>query len=118
MSRRQRVVPGLCARAEQIPAALREIGRLRAITFRAVGEGSDAALDLDRFDEKYLHLFLWDNDKRQIVGAYRIGQTDRIVADSGVDGLYTRTLFRYDERLIRRMREKRGVRAYLQEDYE
>ena len=92
-----------CARAEQIPAALREIGRLRAITFRAVGEGSDAALDLDRFDEKYLHLFLWDNDKRQIVGAYRLGQTDRIVADSGVDGLYTRTLFRYDERLIRRM---------------
>jgi putative hemolysin len=92
-----------CVRAEQIPAALREIGRLRAITFRAVGEGSDAALDLDRFDEKYLHLFLWDNDKRQIVGAYRLGQTDRIVADSGVDGLYTRTLFRYDERLIQRM---------------
>jgi hypothetical protein len=103
LSRRQRVVPGLCARAEHIPAALREIVRLRAITFRAVGEGSDAALDLDRFDEKYLHLFLWDNDKRQIVGAYRIGQTDRIVADSGVDGLYTRTLFRYDERLIRRI---------------
>jgi putative hemolysin len=92
-----------CVRSEQIPAALREIGRLRAITFRAVGEGSDAALDLDRFDEKYLHLFLWDNDKRQIVGAYRIGQTDRIVADSGVGGLYTRTLFRYDERLIQRM---------------
>ena len=92
-----------CVRAEQIPAALREIGRLRAITFRAVGEGSDRAIDLDRFDARYLHLFLWDNGKKQIVGAYRIGQTDRIVADAGVDGLYTRTLFRYDECLIRRM---------------
>ena len=88
---------------EQIPVALGEIGRLRAITFRAVGEGSDAAVDRDRFDENDLHLFLWDNDKRQIVGAYRLGQTDRIVADSGVDGLYTRTLFRYDERLIQQM---------------
>jgi putative hemolysin len=92
-----------CVRAEQIPATLLEIGRLRAVTFRAVGEGSDSALDLDRFDERYLHLFSWNRDRRQIVGAYRIGQTDRIVADAGVDGLYTRTLFRYDERLIQRM---------------
>ncbi len=92
-----------CVRAEQIPATLLEIGRLRAVTFRAVGEGSDRALDLDRFDERYLHLFSWDRDRRRIVGAYRIGQTDRIVADAGVDGLYTRTLFRYDERLIQRM---------------
>jgi putative hemolysin len=92
-----------CARAEQIPAALHEIGRLRAITFRAVGEGSDSAVDLDRFDARYLHLFLWDQHQRQIVGAYRIGQTDRIVAEAGVGGLYTRTLFRYDERLIERM---------------
>ncbi len=92
-----------CARAEQIPETLREIGRLRAITYRAVGEGSDSALDLDRFDGRYLHLFSWDREQRRIVGAYRIGQTDRIVADAGVDGLYTRTLFRYDQRLLDRM---------------
>ena len=92
-----------CVRAEQIPATLREIGRLRAVTYRAVGEGSDRALDLDRFDERYLHLFSWDRDRRRIVGAYRIGQTDRIIAEAGVNGLYTRTLFRYDERLIERM---------------
>ena len=92
-----------CVRAEQIPATLREIGRLRAVTYRAVGEGSDRALDLDRFDERYLHLFSWDRDRRRIVGAYRIGQTDRIIAEAGVNGLYTRTLFRYDERLIDRM---------------
>ena len=112
-----------CVRAEQIPAALREIGRLRAITYRAVGEGSDSTLDLDGFDERYLHLFSWDHDKRQIVGAYRIGQTDRIVADAGVDGLYTRTLFRYDARLIQRMPTpalelgRSFVRAEYQKNY-
>jgi len=92
-----------CARSGQIPTTLREIGRLRAVTFHAVGEGTNCSIDLDRFDETYLHLFSWDRDQRRIVGAYRIGQTDRIVADSGVDGLYTRTLFRYDARLNQRM---------------
>jgi putative hemolysin len=92
-----------CARSVQIPAALREIGRLRAVTFGAAGEGSGNAIDLDRFDETYLHLFTWDRDQRRIVGAYRIGQTDRVVADAGVAGLYTRTLFRYDERLFERL---------------
>ncbi len=112
-----------CVRAEQIPEALQEIGRLRAITYRAVGEGSDRAMDLDRFDERYLHLFSWDRDQRRIVGAYRIGQTDHIVADAGVDGLYTRTLFRYDERLIERMGApalelgRSFVRAEYQKNY-
>jgi len=92
-----------CVGAGQIPATLREIGRLRALTYNAVGEGSDHTLDLDRFDDRYLHLFSWDREQRRVVGAYRIGQTDRIVAAGNVDGLYTRTLFRYDERLIGRM---------------
>jgi putative hemolysin len=112
-----------CARAAQIPVTLREIGRLRAVTYRAVGEGSDGALDLDRFDDRYLHLFSWDRDQRRIVGAYRIGQTDRIVADDGVGGLYTRTLFRYDERFIERMGApalelgRSFVRAEYQKNY-
>jgi putative hemolysin len=112
-----------CARAEQIPETLREIGRLRAVTYRAVGEGSNSTLDLDRFDERYLHLFSWDREQRRIVGAYRIGQTDRIVADAGVDGLYTRTLFRYDRRLIERMAApalelgRSFVRAEYQKNY-
>ncbi|MEP7307458.1 MAG: lysophospholipid acyltransferase family protein [Acidobacteriota bacterium] len=89
-----------CARARQIPSALREIGYLREATYRAVGEGTRRSLDLDEFDQQYLHLFSWDRARRQIVGAYRIGQTDRIMAAEGVAGLYTRTLFRYDERLI------------------
>lgn len=91
------------AAADQIPAALREIGRLREIAFRAVGEGTGRAIDLDAFDRSYLHLFAWDGAKQQIVGAYRIGESDRVARDSGVHGLYTRTLFNYDERLLTRL---------------
>ena len=108
--------------ARQIPSALREIGRLRERTYRAIGEGTGRTLDLDRFDDDYLHLFLWDRAQRQIVGAYRIGLTDRIMASRGVDGLYTRTLFRYDERLIARLTPalelgRSFVRAEYQKDY-
>ena len=67
---------------------------LREVTYRAVGEGTGRDVDLDRFDDDYQHLFLWDRKQQQVVGAYRIGQTDRLVAARGVDGLYTRTLFK------------------------
>lgn len=89
-----------CAAAAEIPHALEEIGRLRELTFRAVGEGTGTASDLDRFDGHYLHLFAWHREAREVVGAYRIARTDLVVADRGVDGLYTRTLFRYDAALL------------------
>lgn len=90
----------LVARAPQIPRTLREIGRRREETFRAVGEGSGKPLDLDRFDESYLHLFLWDGERERIAGGYRIGPTDEVLARCGVNGLYTSTLFRFDPRLL------------------
>ena len=92
-----------CADADRIPSTLREIGRLREIAYRAVGEGTGRLLDLDAFDERYRHLFLWDRKRNLVVGAYRLGLTDRIVAEYGVDGLYTRTLFRYDQELLARI---------------
>lgn len=88
------------APAAQMPCLLDEIGRLREESFRLLQEGSGLARDLDRFDPHYQHLFLWHPQKREIVGAYRFGFTDAIVPRHGVDGLYTRTLFRYDARLI------------------
>jgi putative hemolysin len=91
------------AEAGEIPATLREIGRLREVTYRAVGEGTGRDLDLDDFDDRYLHLFCWDRERRCLIGAYRIGRTDRIMATHGLAGLYTGTLFRYDERLISRL---------------
>jgi putative hemolysin len=110
------------AEANRIPVALREIGRLREVTYSAVGEGTGRQLDLDSFDEQYLHLFSWDRARKRIVGAYRIGRTDRIMATAGVEGLYTRTLFRYDERLIARLSPalelgRSFVRAEYQKNY-
>lgn len=89
-----------CTPAALIPRVLHEIGRLRESTFRAAGEGTGRPIDLDRFDEHYLHLFAWHRDRREIVGAYRIGQTDRILQTHGRHGLYTSTLFHYDQHLI------------------
>lgn len=91
------------AGAAALPSVLQEIGRLRELTFRAVGEGTGNALDLDRFDEHYEHLFVWNRVRQEVVGSYRIGATDRIVAAYGIGGLYTRTLFRFDDRLLGRM---------------
>lgn len=111
-----------CAQAHQIPSTLQEIGRLREVTFRAVGEGTGRELDLDRFDEHYLHLFAWDRERHQVIGAYRIGQTDDILAGHGASGLYTRTLFRFDERLLERLSPalelgRSFVRAEYQKNY-
>lgn len=83
------------ATTDQIPHLLLEIGRLREITFRAVGEGTGKAVDIDRFDHSYTHLFIWNREKNEVVGAYRLGRTDEIIRQKGVRGLYTSTLFRY-----------------------
>jgi len=91
------------ARAAAIPNVLREIGRLREVTFRDVGEGTGREIDLDAYDPSYLHLFLWNRAAREVVGAYRLGPTDEILAAAGVDGLYTASLFRYDARLFEAM---------------
>ena len=79
---------------------LDEIGRLREIAFRAVGEGTGRARDLDVFDQTYRHLFVWDRQRHEIAGAYRLGATDEILAASGTAGLYTRTLFDYGDALL------------------
>jgi putative hemolysin len=81
---------------------MREIGRLREITFRAVGEGTGRATDVDVYDPHYRHLFLWDPKERCLVGAYRLGLAPEIVPKFGVEGLYTHSLFRYSKQLIDR----------------
>ncbi len=84
------------ASSHRIPFVLREIGRLRERTFRAVGEGTNKAIDLDEFDLYYDHLFLWDREKGQVAGAYRIGDGRRIMERYGRRGFYTQSLFRMD----------------------
>ena len=89
-----------CAGAQLIPNLLKEIGRLRELTFREVGEGTGQAVDIDKFDQHYVHLFLWNKEKQEVVGAYRIGQVDKLVETQGVQGLYSRSLFHYDRRFL------------------
>ena len=83
-------------RGDAAPTVLHEIGRRREITFRAVGEGTGTALDIDDIDRWYEHLVLWHRPTQQIAGAYRLGHGGRIARDRGVDGLYTTTLFTFD----------------------
>jgi putative hemolysin len=87
----------------QIPNLLKEIGRLRELTFREVGEGSGKCCDLDRFDAHYKHLVLWSKQKQEVAGAYRLGLTIDILPRLGIEGLYSSTLFRYDPEFFERM---------------
>ena len=91
------------AQAAEIPHLVQEVGRLREVTFRQAGEGTGKCTDLDRFDRYYWHLLLWSKEKDELVGGYRAGNTAEIVAEHGVKGLYTSTLFRYDERLTEKL---------------
>lgn len=88
------------AKIEQIPNIIHEIGRSREQTFRAVDEGSGKSLDIDKYDSIYHHLFMWDNESCEIVGAYRFCFVDQVLAEHGVEGLYCNTLYEFKEGLL------------------
>ena len=107
------------AEAPQIPLVLQEIGRLREITFRAAGEGTGDALDLDRYDPHYLHLFVWNKEKREVVGAYRIGDVPRLLARFGRKGLYTNSLFRFRRNFLERLGPALELgRSFIRPEYQ
>lgn len=103
--------------AEEAPV-LRELGRLREIAFRAVGEGSGRRRDVDRYDDDYQHLILWDDAALEIVGAYRFTPCADLVAQHGPEALYSHTLFHYDDRM--RAVLSQGIelgRSFIQPQY-
>src|SRR5215469_3163457 len=105
--------------ANEIPQLLLEVGRLRELTFRRAGEGTGKARDLDSFDDYYWHVLLWHKTKQELVGAYRAGSTKEILAQHGVVGLYTSTLFRYDERLFEKLGPALELgRSFVRPDYQ
>jgi putative hemolysin len=107
------------APANKLPNTLREIGRLREITFREVGEGTNEAIDLDKFDTYYHHMFLWDNEAKRIVGAYRMGLGSRIFEKYGIDGFYLQDLFRFEPELYKMMSESIEMgRAFIIKSYQ
>lgn len=99
-------------------AVLREIGRLREISFRAVGEGTGQRRDNDRYDAIYSQLVLWDEQDLEIAGAYRLADAREIINNNGVDGLYSSSLFDYDDSILPIL--KQGVelgRSFVQPKY-
>jgi putative hemolysin len=93
----------LLLQGSQDSAALREIGRLRELTFRRVGEGTGKRRDLDAYDPYYEHLVLWDPKALRIVGSYRCGHGGRLIAERGMASLYTSSLFDYSPALESRL---------------
>ena len=102
-----------CAPTMKIPNILNEIGRLRELTFRAVGEGTNRSIDLDEFDLYYYHLFIWDNDTDRIVGAYRVGKGKDIIDRYGIKGFYINTLFKIRKQIMPVLYESIGILYFL-----
>jgi putative hemolysin len=104
--------------SEKENCVIKEIGRLREISFRHVGEGSGKKRDIDSYDFYYKHLIIWDDETLEIAGAYRLGLCRDIVDDFDVEGLYTSTLFKYDKKFESYM--ERGIelgRSFVQPKY-
>jgi putative hemolysin len=102
------------ANAWRIPSVLSEIARLREVTFREAGEGTGESEDGDRFDRHYEHLFIWHREHRTIAGAYRVCSTE-----VGVRGLYTATLFRYDDEFLRKLGPALELgRSFIRREYQ
>ena len=104
--------------AKNSPSVVREIARLREITFRSVGEGTGKRLDRDRYDQHYRHLVLWDEEQLEIVGAYRLGFCDEIIPQYGIEGLYTSSLFRFSSEFIEHLPYAVEMgRSFIQRQY-
>lgn len=107
------------AQAKDMPNMLKEIGRLREITFRAIGEGTNEATDLDSFDKYYHHMFLWDNEKKVLAGAYRMGLGAEIYKEFGINGFYLQDLFRFEPELHKMMSQSIEMgRAFIIKEYQ
>ncbi|WP_445456079.1 GNAT family N-acyltransferase [Flavobacterium sp. HNIBRBA15423] len=105
--------------ADKIPNILHEIGRLREITFREVGEGTNEPIDLDKYDKYYHHMFLWDEDAQMIAGAYRMGLGSQIYTKYGIDGFYLHDLFRFEPELYDMMSKSIEMgRAFIISEYQ
>jgi putative hemolysin len=102
-----------------IPNIIREIGRLREVTFREVGEGTNKSVDLDEYDIYYHHLFIWDTEAKMIVGAYRIGMGDEIFYSLGKKGFYVAELFKIKEQFTPILKKSLELgRSFIRKEYQ
>ena len=108
-----------CTPSIEIPQIMNELGRLREITFREVGEGTNHSMDIDEYDLYYNQLFVWDNQNKQIVGAYRVGKGVEILNRYGVKGFYLQSLFRLNRRFQPTLKQSLELgRSFIVKEYQ
>jgi putative hemolysin len=108
-----------CTPSTEIPQIMLELGRLREITFREVGEGTNHSMDLDEYDLYYNQLFVWDTKEQKIVGAYRVGKGQEILRRYGVKGFYLQSLFRMNRRFHPILRQSLELgRSFIIREYQ
>jgi len=108
-----------CAPSSRIPVLLKEIGRLRELTFREIGEGTNKEIDIDKFDDLYDHLFIWDKEQSRLAGAYRLGYGDQLLDNVGVEGFYTYSLFEFSPKFNDILRQTIELgRSFIVKDYQ
>jgi len=86
------------------PNVMREIGRLREVTFRHAGGGTGKALDIDEFDvseHPYKQLLVWNPEDKEIVGAYRFILCKDAEYKDGEVKLATTELFHFSEKFMK-----------------
>jgi len=109
----------ICAPSGEMPVMMNEIGRLREITFRSVGEGTNQSIDIDEYDLYYNQLFIWDDVKQRIVGAYRIGKGKEIIENYGIGGFYISSLFQINPEFASVLNESVELgRSFVVEEYQ
>lgn len=105
--------------SNESPNALKELGRLREETFRAVGEGTNLSIDVDEYDLYYHHLLLWDRESKKIAGAYRIGKGNDIITKFGVRGFYINSLFTIKKQMLPILNQSLELgRSFVREEYQ
>ena len=108
-----------CSPSNRIPVTMNELGRLREITFREVGEGTNQSTDVDEFDLYYNQLIIWDNEGQQIVGGYRIGKGNDIYSQFGIKGFYTQSLFKMKNGFGDTLKQSLELgRSFIVKDYQ
>ena len=108
-----------CAPSFRIPGILTELGRLRELTFREIGEGTNKKIDIDEYDIYYCQLFLWDAEERKIVGGYRLGKGADILREYGSSGFYIRSLFKIDKKFNPVLKESIELgRSFIIKEYQ
>ncbi len=88
--------------AQNAPNLMREVGRVRELTFRSAGGGTGKEIDIDEFDTEektpYQQLIVWDPKEQEIIGGYRYILCDKLsLNNDGEPNLATTELFRFSD---------------------